>query len=96
MIYHGLPSDIVGSTDQDSGQIFSTNLYLTRPDVDGIMYPSRLVHDAVCRAVYDRAKFILGVHIGKTLDEDSRIPHIMRNLNIRKFKRNTTAPVTLN
>lgn len=65
MIYHGLPSDIVGSTDQDSGQIFSTNLYLTRPDVDGIMYPSRLVHDAVCLAVYDRAKFKLGAHIVK-------------------------------
>ena len=96
MISHGLPSEIVGSTDHDSGQIFSANLYHTRPEVDGIIYPSHLVHDSICLAIYDRAKFKLRAHLSKTLDEDSRTPDIMRNLNIKKDTWTTTFPVTQN
>ena len=64
MISQGLPSDMVGSADQTIGQDFAASMYNLKPEIDGILYPSRLVHDEVCLAVYDRAIYKLNVNLG--------------------------------
>ncbi len=84
MITQGLPSDIVGSSDHAEGQKFSASLYHSRPDIDGILYPSRLVHDAICLGIYDRAIYKLTARLGRTLDVDARIPEIMKSLRISR------------
>ena len=82
MVAQRLHSGIVGNTDQRAGRAFARDLYTERPDIDGILYPSRLVHDEICVAVYDRAVAKLSAVKGKTLNEDARMPAILQNLNI--------------
>ena len=77
MIRDRLRSGIVGNTDHRSGRSFSRMLRETRPDIDGILYPSRLIHDKVCIAIYDHAVQKLDAENGETLNQDRRMPGIM-------------------
>ncbi|WP_139197026.1 RES family NAD+ phosphorylase [Roseivivax marinus] len=50
----GLNTDAVGARAHEAGQAFSEVLHADFPDLDGIMYPSRLTRGR-CIAVYDRS-----------------------------------------
>ncbi len=82
MISHRLRSGIVGNTDHRSGRAFSRDLYAANPRVDGILYPSRLIHDATCLAVYDRSIDKLTVVSCDPLDEDPRLPRILKDWRV--------------
>ena len=51
MVRDRLHYSIVGHTDQRAGRTFSRKLKETLHNVDGIRYPSRLVHDQECLAI---------------------------------------------
>ena len=86
MISNRLHSGIVGNTDHRSGWSFSRKLRETRPEIDGILYPSRLVHDKVCLAIYEPAIQKLDAINGETLNEDRRVPRITCDLNLRRIR----------
>ena len=86
MIRDRLASGIVGNTDHRSGRSFSRKLRETRPDIDGILYPSRLIHDKVWIAIYDHAIRKLDAENGETLNQDQRMPGIMIGLNIKRIR----------
>lgn len=50
----GVHTDALKAKAQNRGRAFSEALYNQAPNIDGILYPSRL-RNAVCIAVYDRA-----------------------------------------
>jgi hypothetical protein len=50
----GVPTNVVRGKAHGTGRRFSEALYALAPEVDGIMYRSRLTDD-ICIAVYDRA-----------------------------------------
>ena len=50
----GIDTDSSRARDHTSGQAFSEAVYKEMPDVDGILFKSRLT-DGGCAAVYDRA-----------------------------------------
>ena len=86
MIRDRLHSGIVGNTDHRTGRSFSRKLKETRPEIDGILYPSRLIHDKVCLAIYEPAIRKLDAVNGETLNEDRRVPRIMRDINLRRIR----------
>ncbi len=50
----GVPSDVVGSSDQTLAQLWSVALHAHPDQPDGVFYPSRL-NEERCIALYDRA-----------------------------------------
>lgn len=79
MISHRLRSGIVGNPDQLSGRAFSRDLYAANSNADAILYPSSLIHDATCLAVYDRAIHKIVTVSCDPLYEESRLPVILRD-----------------
>jgi hypothetical protein len=54
LVQLGVPTNAVRGKAHGTGRRFSEALYAVAPQVDGILYPSRLTND-VCIVVYDRA-----------------------------------------
>ena len=51
---YGVPTDVIRYSDHAAGQHFSEFVHSHMPDVDGILYCSRLT-ERPCIAIYDRA-----------------------------------------
>ena len=63
---YGVPTDVIRYSDHAAGQHFSEFVHSHMPDVDGILYRSRLA-ERLCITIYDRA-------IGKLSSPTSALP----------------------
>jgi len=77
----GVPSDVVGATDQRPSRTWALAVHAhpTRPD--GIAYPSRLVGGR-CYAIFDRAVAKLRVEEVRPLRQCAELPGIIRRYEL--------------
>lgn len=78
----GVPSDVVGASDQSPAQVWSAAFHAHEDQPDGVFYPSRL-NEERCVALYDRAIGKLKVEAApRLMDCRAELASILDDLEI--------------
>jgi hypothetical protein len=77
----GIPTNAVRGKAHGTGRRFSEALYRGFPELDGILYPSRLTND-LCIAVYDRAVAKLEAGVVRPVIRQARLVPALAALNV--------------
>lgn len=77
-----IPMGVTRNTDHRAGRNFAKNLHAFRRDVDGIVFPSRLIDGGECVAVFERALYKIDVIAVQPLD---RLPAMIKLLEEYRF-----------
>jgi len=81
LVQLGVPTNAVRAKSHRLGRAFSEDLYRAAPDVDAILYPSRLTNGP-CLAVYDRATPKLSAAALRPLANQPELITVLKALNI--------------
>lgn len=80
-VRYGVPTDVIRYSVHTDGQHFSEFAYRNMPEVDGILYRSRLT-ERLCIAIYDRAHDKLVVDRGPQLLIRDTLADALRSWNV--------------
>jgi hypothetical protein len=81
-IAYGVPAAVLRATNHRSGRVFARRLHDYLPDVDGILFPSRLLDGSVNVAVFERASRKVSVRSTRPLTDLRETDAALRALRI--------------